>query len=180
MYMPKLGTMRLRNRRVRKILSSLPLSMVGVCLVMASAQTTQAPASQPSASPGASSPASTQQTPPSTGTAPSQTPGSQAPPAANPPAGQAPPASVPADQGQGPSATDNGTFVFKVESREVVLHATVVDDRNRLVTSLVKPDFTVLENGQPQQIRQFKLKTIPSPWASLSITRVPCATNARR
>src|SRR5256885_8281286 len=50
---------------------------------------------------------------PSTSTAPSQGPGSQAPPAANPPAGQAPPASVPADQGQGPSATDNGTFVFK-------------------------------------------------------------------
>jgi Ca-activated chloride channel family protein len=161
MYMPKLGTMRLRNRRLRKILSSLPLAMVGGCLIVASAQTTQPPTSQPSASPGASSPAPTQQTPPSTGTAPSQTPGSQAPPAANPPAGQAPPASVPADQGQGPSATDNGTFVFKVESREVVLHATVVDDRNRLVTSLVKPDFTVFENGQPQQIRQFKLEDYP-------------------
>jgi VWFA-related protein len=42
-----------------------------------------------------------------------------------------------------------------------VLHATVVDDRNRLVTSLVKPDFTVFENGQPQQIRQFKLEDYP-------------------
>ncbi|HEY4054493.1 MAG TPA: VWA domain-containing protein [Terriglobales bacterium] len=153
--------MRLRNRRFRKILSSLPLAMVGVCLIAASAQTTQVPASQPSAAPGASSSPPAQQTPPSTGTAPAQTPGSQAPPAANPPAGQAPPASAPADQGQGPSGTDNGTFVFKVESREVVLHATVVDDRNRLVTSLVKPDFTVFENGQPQQIRQFKLEDYP-------------------
>jgi VWFA-related protein len=135
--------------------------MVGGCLIVASAQTTQAPASQPSASPGAASPAPTQQTPPSAGTAPAQAPGSQAPSGANPPAGQAPPASVPADQGQGPSANDNGTFVFKVESREVVLHATVVDDRNRLVTSLVKPDFTVFENGQPQQIRQFKLEDYP-------------------
>jgi len=153
MYMPKLGTMRLHNRRFRKILSRLPLSlMVGVCLI-ASAQTTQTQAPQSNSS----APGTTQQTPPpTTGTAPAQTPGSQTPPAANPAPGQAP-----ADQGQGPSATDNGTFVFRTEAREVVLHATVVDDRNRLVTSLVKPDFTVLENGQPQQIRQFKLEDYP-------------------
>jgi Ca-activated chloride channel homolog len=150
MYMPKLGTMRLHNRRLRKILSRLPLTlMVGTCLVAASAQTTQTPA--PKSNSTASGTA--QQTPPpANGTAPA----SQAPATANPPAAQSP-----ADQGQGPSATDNGTFVFKVESREVVLHATVVDDRNRLVTSLVKPDFTVFENGQPQQIRQFKLEDYP-------------------
>ena len=170
MYMPKLGTMRLHNRRFRNILSRLPLTlMVGVCLIAASAQTTQTPAPQPnSAAPGTA-----QQTPPpTTGAAPTQTPANQAPPV-NPPAGQVPadpgqapvgqpPAGqAPADQGQGPSATDNGTFVFRTEAREVVLHATVVDDRNHLVTSLVKPDFTVLENGQPQQIRQFKLEDYP-------------------
>lgn len=154
MYMPKLGTMRLHNRRLRKILSRLPLTfMAGMCLIAAAAQTTQTPAPPPnSTAPGAA-----QQTPPpATGTAPAQTPANQAPATANPPAGQAP-----ADQGQGPSATDNGTFVFRTEAREVVLHATVVDDRNRLVTSLVKPDFTVFENGQPQQIRQFKLEDYP-------------------
>jgi len=37
----------------------------------------------------------------------------------------------------------------------------VVDDRNRLITSLSKPDFTVFENGQPQQIRQFKMEDYP-------------------
>ena len=170
MYMPKLGTMRLHSRRFRKILSRLSLTlMVGVCLIAASAQTTQTPAPQPnSAAPGTAQ----QAPPPSTGAAPTQTPANQAPPV-NPPAGQAPtnpgqapvgqpPAGqAPADQGQGPSATDNGTFVFRTEAREVVLHATVVDDRNHLVTSLVKPDFTVLENGQPQQIRQFKLEDYP-------------------
>jgi VWFA-related protein len=177
--------MRLRNRRLRKILSGLALILTaGVCLIASSAQTAQPSASQPNPNPNSASPGAAQQAPPpSTGAAPTQTPANQAPtnpvptnqapttgnqPAgqapANPgqaPAGQAPGGQAPADQGQGPSATDNGTFVFRTEAREVILHATVVDDRNRLVTSLVKPDFTVLENGQPQQIRQFKLEDYP-------------------
>ena len=49
-------------------------------------------------------------------------------------------------QGQGPSASDNGIYVFHAEAREVVLHATVIDDKNRLVTSLTKPDFSIFEN----------------------------------
>jgi VWFA-related protein len=51
--------------------------------------------------------------------------------------------------------------VFRTESREVVLRATVVDERNRLITTLTKPDFTVFENGQPQQIRHFERQDFP-------------------
>jgi len=63
-------------------------------------------------------------------------------------------------QGQEP-ATQDGGFVFTTEAREVVLHATVVDDKNRLVTTLNKPDFTIFENDKPQEIRHFAREDYP-------------------
>lgn len=44
---------------------------------------------------------------------------------------------------------------------EVTLHATVVDDRNRLITNLTKGDFNVLEDGKPQKITSFRNEDIP-------------------
>lgn len=165
--MQKLGTMRLRNRRPHIFynLTSLGLLLLAGITVIAA----QTPQAQPS--PSGSTPAGSQapqnsapsSQPPATGNqAPTggQPPAGQAP-GAQAPAGQTPAGQTPADQGEGPSATDNGTFVFRTEAREVVLHATVVDDRNRLITNLLKPDFTVFENGKPQQIRQFKMEDYP-------------------
>lgn len=160
--MQKLGTMRLRNRRPHIFynLTSLGLLLLAGITVIAA----QTPQAQPS--PSGSTPAGSQA--PQNSAPSSQPPatGNQAPTGGQPPAGQAPGAQAPAgqtpaDQGEGPSATDNGTFVFRTEAREVVLHATVVDDRNRLITNLLKPDFTVFENGKPQQIRQFKMEDYP-------------------
>jgi VWFA-related protein len=48
-----------------------------------------------------------------------------------------------------------------VEAREVVLHATVVDEKNHLVMNLDKPDFTVYENDKPQQISSFRQQDFP-------------------
>jgi len=62
---------------------------------------------------------------------------------------------------QAPAANDNGVFVFHAEAQEVTLHATVVDERNRLITNLAKGDFTVFENSQPQQIQSFRQEDIP-------------------
>ena len=153
MYMQKLGTMRLHNRRPRKILKILLTpALIGSFLFLADAQTTPPP-QQPNSTQTAPQPASP------TANAPAQAQGAPASGSQQPPASGT--QAAPADQGQGPSATDNGTFVFRTEAREVVLHATVVDDRNRLVTTLQRPDFTVLENGQPQQIRQFKREDYP-------------------
>ena len=42
-----------------------------------------------------------------------------------------------------------------------MLHATVVDDKQRMVTNLNKPDFTVLEDGKPQNIVSFRHEDIP-------------------
>ena len=174
--MQKLGTMRLRNRRLyAKLTGLLSILLLGASLAAVWAQSGQTPPSQPNPTTTQPSTAAPSQQPPATGTG--QAPGTQAPAQGSQPApagqapngqqapgGQAPPGQAPTpDQGQaqGPSATDNGTFVFRTEAREVVLHATVVDDRNRLITSLSKPDFTVFENGQPQQIRQFKMEDYP-------------------
>jgi VWFA-related protein len=67
----------------------------------------------------------------------------------------------PSGQAQEPSKESGGLFVFKTKVEEVALHATVVDDHNRLVTSLVRDDFTVLENGTPQKITSFRHEDIP-------------------
>ena len=42
-----------------------------------------------------------------------------------------------------------------------LLHATVVDDRERIVTNLDKNDFTVFEDGKPQTIISFHHEDIP-------------------
>jgi len=64
-------------------------------------------------------------------------------------------------QGQAPEKKEGDVFVFKKEVDEVTLHATVVDDHNRLVTNLVRNDFTVFEEGKPQKITSFRREDIP-------------------
>ena len=87
--------------------------------------------------------------------------------------GQAPPAKSPNQPsdtvqvptgkpgGQAPDSENSGVFIFKKQVEEVRLHATVVDDRQHLVTSLDKSAFTVFENGQEQQITSFRHEDIP-------------------
>src|SRR4051794_20672263 len=56
---------------------------------------------------------------------------------------QAPAGNQPAqqDQGQAPSSDNNGVYVFKKNVEEVQLHATVLDDKHRMVTDLARRDF---------------------------------------
>ena len=117
------------------------------------------------ASKGAAAPAAPQTTVPAQGSA--QAPAQTAAPQPAAPAPQRPPnqpsntVQIPANSGQEPSRSDNGVYVFKARVEEVVLHATVVDDRQRLVTNLDKSAFTVYEDGQPQQITSFRHEDIP-------------------
>jgi VWFA-related protein len=55
----------------------------------------------------------------------------------------------------------NGTYTLKTNVQEVLLHATVVDQHQRLVTGLNKNDFAVYEDGQPQSITRFSREDIP-------------------
>lgn len=151
MYMPELGITLLRNKFVLSRVAA-GLLLLGV----AAAQSTPAPqgtSSTPTAQTGSST----------TTAQPAQTP--QAAPANQPPAGQsnaAPPSQAPDQTApQAPAGTDNGVFVFRAEAREVTLHATVVDDRNHLVSNLDKTDFTVFENDKPQKITHFHQEDFP-------------------
>ncbi len=70
------------------------------------------------------------------------------------------PQATPPRTGQLPDS-DAGTFVFRKDVEEVVLHATVVDDKQRFVTNLEKNAFTVYEDGHPQTITSFRHEDIP-------------------
>jgi Ca-activated chloride channel homolog len=151
MFMPELGTTLHRNRLAYTRVAALCLLFAG----FAAAQSP--PPAQTAPNPSAAQPQNS---------APAQRPNSPAqnqPPPVNQPAGQsgAAPSGQAPDQAQAPIGQDNGGFVFRAESREVVLHATVVDDKNRLVTTLDKPDFVVFENDKPQQIRHFQREDLP-------------------
>jgi Ca-activated chloride channel homolog len=66
-----------------------------------------------------------------------------------------------AAQGQAPAEKSGDIYVFRKEVDEVTLHATVVDDKNRLVTDLDRNDFTVYEDGKSQKITSFRREDIP-------------------
>jgi VWFA-related protein len=58
-------------------------------------------------------------------------------------------------------SSDSGVFVITKEVEEVVLHATAMDDKNHLVTTLDKSAFTVFENNQLQKITSFRHEDVP-------------------
>jgi len=55
----------------------------------------------------------------------------------------------------------SGRFIFSVQSDEVTLQATVVDQKHHLVTSLASSNFEIYEDGQVQQITSFRREDIP-------------------
>ena len=56
---------------------------------------------------------------------------------------------------------EQSIFVFKTDVDEVLLHATVVDDKQHLVTNLDKGAFNVFEDGKLQSILHFRHEDIP-------------------
>jgi Ca-activated chloride channel homolog len=106
----------------------------------------QVPANQNSA-PAQKSPQSTTPSPSPQQPPPAQTSPTQMQPAQ--PSGEISP-----DQ-------DAGTFVFKKQVDEVVLHATVVDQHGQLATHLSRTSFSVFEDGLPQTITSFRRQDVP-------------------
>jgi VWFA-related protein len=99
---------------------------------------------------------------PQNGSAPQSPPSVQAPSAAG--QGQSSPGSSSAPiapSGIQNAGSDNGVFVFKKEVDEVVLHATVIDNKQHIVTDLNKDNFNVFEDGRPQAITSFRHEDIP-------------------
>ena len=86
------------------------------------------------------------------------------------PQNQAPPANPPAAEKSSPSENkpdqgnivdEQGTFVIRKDVDEVMLHATVVDDKKHIITSLDRSAFTIFEDGKPQNIISFHHVDIP-------------------
>jgi Ca-activated chloride channel homolog len=101
-------------------------------------------------------------------TAPSQNPASQSTPAQSTPAqGEAKPSAPsiasnpPAQEPQDKNLNDQGVFVFHKDVDEVLLHATVQDDKNHIVTNLDRGAFTIFEDGKQQSIVSFHNEDIP-------------------
>src|SRR5713101_8778393 len=142
------------RRRNRYLLQVVFLGLTSHFL----AQSGSAPPAQPPPATSAS-PAPTQTSP---APAPAPAPAPESSPA---PGGQAAPQGTEqtASQGAGqaPDTGDSGAFVFRKQVEEVVLHATVFDDKQRFVTNLEKNAFTVYEDGHPQTITSFRHEDIP-------------------
>jgi Ca-activated chloride channel homolog len=77
---------------------------------------------------------------------------------------RAPPATAP-DNSQTPtpqaSSQDEGALIIRKDVDEVLLHATVIDSRQRIVTDLDKSAFSVFEDGKPQTIISFRHEDVP-------------------
>lgn len=60
-----------------------------------------------------------------------------------------------------PGADDGKPTVFRLDTRIVVCHTTVIDKTGHLVTTLPQSAFTVFENKVKQEIRRFKREDVP-------------------
>ena len=56
---------------------------------------------------------------------------------------------------------EQGVFVFRKDVDEVLLHASVIDDKQHIVTTLDRGAFSVFEDGKPQNIISFHKEDIP-------------------
>lgn len=145
--------MRLRNDHVLALLGFFLVIFLGIAVQGAPVPDHSAAQLAATTATGQSAAPPTQQT---------SSPQSGAPPTPVPlPAPASPEGQQTQDQNQAPTS-DNGIFVFKKEVDEVVLHATVVDNKNnRLVMGLDKSVFTVFEDNKPQTISSFRHEDIP-------------------
>jgi len=99
-----------------------------------------------------------------------------APPSDTKPATSTPVTPAPATPAPAPAATlqtqdkqddqdrnrnDQGVFVFRKDVDEVMLHASVIDDKQHIITTLDRGAFTVFEDGKPQNIISFHQVDIP-------------------
>jgi VWFA-related protein len=144
-----------RNSLFTRILTGIVLVVVAGLLFsgpgLTQTSSSQPPSTQPPAPQSAQGSAHPDQPAPSSPAAPAQTS----------PSGQVPASQPGSSAGESPASTDNGVFVFRKEVDEVTLHATVVDERNRLITNLDRASFTVFENNLPQQIKSFQREDYP-------------------
>ncbi len=87
--------------------------------------------------------------------------GAQAPQTAQRPAPPAQQATPPAQQPTTPVQQKGREYTINVDVNLVVLHATVIDKKGRMVNDLTRSDFKVFEDGAPQKLAVFSHADIP-------------------
>lgn len=80
---------------------------------------------------------------------------------APPPAPNVPTDTTSVPRGEELRKNKDDSYTFRKDVEEVILYATVVDPRNRVVNNLDRSAFSVYEDGQPQQITSFRREDIP-------------------
>jgi Ca-activated chloride channel homolog len=165
--------MHLRNNRLLSVVIAIFFLHLGSWAQPSGAQNTapatstqaaaQAPSSQPQtqqATPAPSSPTQPTSSQPTSSQPPAQSQPNSTQAAPAQPSQTQPAQGPPPSSGQEPSSQAGG-FVFHTRAQEVMLHATVVDDKQHMVTNLDKTAFTVFEDGKPQTITSFRHEDIP-------------------
>src|ERR1700758_1213979 len=145
--MPGRDITRLRNRAAKVVLFTL---VIWAGVRMGVPAWPQSPETKPASPPASTTPA---------GQSPSNSAPANAAPGAAPQAGS--PQTPPKTDDQNRSLNDQGVFVFKKDVDEVLLHASVVDDKQHIVTNLDRNAFAVFEDGKPQNIISFHHEDIP-------------------
>ncbi len=135
--------MRLCSKRLRLVQTAVLLLSSGLFLGPAASPQTRAPDPQ--------KPLNVDRDPVLTPDAPDNQPGIEAAPAG---------AAAGAGASNSIAKGDHG-YVLRRDVEEVVLNATVLDDKDRLVMNLTKPDFRVSEDGVQQTITSFQHEDIP-------------------
>jgi Ca-activated chloride channel homolog len=146
--MPGRDITRPQNRATKPLFIFTCVIAMALCASQSGAQFTE---NQNAPKPDSSSPNNLAQ---------SSSPAPQSPATQNPPAApQTSTSQTQEDREKGLS--DQGVFVFKKDVDEVLLHATVQDDKSHIITNLDKNAFTVFEDGKPQTIISFHNQDIP-------------------
>jgi Ca-activated chloride channel homolog len=156
--MPGRDITRLRNRAARVLFLSTFVIWVGTQLAIP-ARSQSSAQSQSTAPQNEGKPSE----PASGGVAPGAVTAPQTPaPQTSGPQNQAPQVpAAPTQDNHDKKLDDQGVFVFKKDVDEVLLHASVVDDKQHIVTNLDRGSFSVFEDGRPQNIISFHNEDIP-------------------
>jgi len=167
--MPGRDITRLPNRAARVLLFTFVIC-AGVLMAMPAWSQSAAPqndtkSTAPAGTPTSATPSSPTTAPPATSPA-AQTPPTQDKPASDKPAPDKPAPDKPAPDKpehdkKDEKLNDQGVFVFRKDVDEVLLHASVIDDHQHIVTNLDRGAFSVFEDGKPQNIISFHHEDIP-------------------
>jgi Ca-activated chloride channel family protein len=157
--MPGRDITRLPNRAARVLLFTFVIC-VGVLMAMPAWSQSAAPQNDTKSTAPAGTPTSATPSSPATAS-PATSPAAQTPPTQDKQAPDKPAPDKPEHDKKDEKLNDQGVFVFRKDVDEVLLHASVIDDHQHIVTNLDRGAFSVFEDGKPQSIISFHHEDIP-------------------